>query len=52
MKNETLVINMFAGPGAGKSTLAAGTFFRLKCLGVNAEIAPEYAKDLVWEESL
>lgn len=52
MQSNTLVINLFAGPGAGKSTLAAGIFFRIKCLGVNAELAPEYAKDLVWEESL
>lgn len=45
----TKIINFFAGPGAGKSTLAAGLFYELKMLGCNAELAPEYAKDLTWE---
>lgn len=47
---ETLVVNLFAGPGAGKSTTAAGIFFELKSRGINCEIASEYAKDLAWEE--
>lgn len=46
----TKVINLFAGPGAGKSTLAAGLFYKLKINGYNAELALEYAKDLTWEE--
>lgn len=48
--DSTLVVNLFAGPGAGKSTTAAGIFFELKTRGVNCELAAEYAKDLVWEE--
>jgi hypothetical protein len=44
-----LVINLFAGPGAGKSTAAAGVFRNLKKMGINAEFVPEYAKDLTWE---
>lgn len=44
-----LVINLYGGPGAGKSTTRAGLFFKLKTAGVNAEEAPEYAKDLTWE---
>ena len=47
---KTLVVNLFAGPGAGKSTTAAGIFFVLKSRGVNCELAAEYAKDLCWEE--
>lgn len=47
---DTLVVNLFAGPGAGKSTTAAGVFFELKTRGVNCEIAAEFAKDLTWEE--
>lgn len=43
-----LVVNMFAGPGAGKSTTATGVFSRLKILGYNAEYVSEYAKDLTW----
>jgi nicotinamide riboside kinase len=46
-----IVINLFAGPGAGKSTLAAGIFYELKMKGVNCELVREYAKDKVWEES-
>ena len=48
---KTLVVNFFAGPGAGKSTLAAGLFAELKSRGVNCELVTEYAKDKVWEES-
>lgn len=48
----TLVVNLFAGPGAGKSTLAAGLFSNLKLAGVRAELVTEYAKDLVWRENL
>lgn len=45
------VINLFGGPGCGKSTLAALLFAELKMLGFNCEMALEYAKDKVWEES-
>lgn len=48
---KTLVVNLFGGPGAGKSTFMAGIFYKLKLLGYNCEMAPEYAKDLVWEDS-
>lgn len=46
----TLVVNLFGGPGVSKSTNAALVFGQLKQFGINAEIAHEYAKDLVWEE--
>jgi adenylate kinase family enzyme len=46
-----IVINLFAGPGVGKSTTAARIFAELKLLGVNCEMALEFAKDKVWEES-
>lgn len=45
------VINLWAGPGAGKSTTAAGVFHRLKLLGHKAELVTEYAKDLTWERN-
>ena len=44
----TLIVNMVAGPGTGKSTTAAAAFAELKQSGVNAELVTEYAKDLVW----
>lgn len=43
------VINVIAGPGAGKSTLASGLYHRAKCRGWNVELVTEVAKDLVWE---
>lgn len=44
-----LLINLFGGPGAGKSTGAAYIFSQLKMAGVNAELVTEFAKDKVWE---
>lgn len=41
---------MFAGPGCGKSTLRAHVFAELKWRGIDCEEAPEFAKDLTWEE--
>ena len=48
---NTLTINLFGGPGTGKSTLCAKIFVALKMKGFEVEMAPEYVKDLVWEES-
>lgn len=48
---ETIVVNIFGVPGAGKSTGAAYVFAALKMQGVNAELVTEYAKDKVWEEN-
>lgn len=44
------VINLFGGPGTGKSTTAALVFGRLKQMGANVELVTEFAKDLVWED--
>lgn len=49
--DNTIIINLIAGPCAGKSTIAGGIFYRLKAHGVDCEMALEYAKDRVWEES-
>ena len=46
-----IVVNLFAGPGSGKSTTCAGVFAKLKLAGIKCEMALEYAKDKVWEES-
>jgi len=43
------VINLFSGPGCGKSTLAAGLFHQLKIQNYNVEYVSEYAKDLIYE---
>lgn len=47
----TIVVNLFAGPGSGKSTFCASLFAKLKVLGIDCEMSLEYAKDIVWEES-
>jgi hypothetical protein len=43
------IINVFGGPGAGKSTTAAGLFFEMKKQQLEVELVTEYAKDLTWE---
>lgn len=43
------IINLYGGPGTGKSTSAAYLYASLKHQGVNAELVREYAKDWAWE---
>ena len=49
-KPNTLVVNLYGGPGTGKSTTRAKVFSSLKEKGVNIEEVIEHAKDMVWEE--
>lgn len=49
---RTKVINLFAGPGSGKSTTAAGLFFLMKTQGYKCELVTEYAKELVYGDAL
>ena len=51
MYKKPLVINLIGGPCSGKSTVAAGLFHELKKKGINCELASEFAKDKVYEES-
>lgn len=50
-QQKTIAINLFAGPGAGKSTAAAYIFAKLKMLGVDVELVTEFAKDMLWEDN-
>ena len=50
-KKKTIVCSLFGQPSAGKSTLAAITFAKLKMMGVNCELVTEFAKDKVWEKN-
>lgn len=43
------VINLFGGPGSGKSSTAYGLSHKLKYLGVNMEYVSEQAKSFTWE---
>lgn len=43
------VVNLFGGPGTGKSTIAADLFALMKWKNMNVELVTEYAKDLTWE---
>lgn len=51
MNKNTIVVNLFGGPGSGKSTGAAYIFSMLKLHGINAELVTEFAKDKVWENN-
>lgn len=48
---KTIHVNLWAGPGTGKSTMAAGIFAALKWNKIDCELISEYAKQIVWEES-
>jgi ABC-type oligopeptide transport system ATPase subunit len=47
--NDTIMINIYGGPGCGKSTTAAGVFALLKIHKIECELVTEFAKDLTWE---
>lgn len=46
---KTIVINLWGGPGCGKSTLAAELFTLLKRQGASVELVREYAKGMAYE---
>lgn len=47
---KTKIINLYGGPGTGKSTSAAFLFYQLKATGHNAELVREYVKDWAWDK--
>lgn len=48
-RHQTVIVNLFAGPGAGKSSMTFALLAKLKAMGVNCEGAFEYAKVGEWE---
>jgi hypothetical protein len=48
-KRKTTIINLYGGPGTGKSTSAAYLYYLLKAEGKNVELVREYVKDWAWE---
>lgn len=51
MSIKTIVVNLYAGPGAGKTTSAWEIASRLKKENITTEYVSEYAKELVWENN-
>ena len=47
---STTVIELYAGPGAGKSTLAAGLFSEMKSRLLSVELVTEVAKEWAWSD--
>lgn len=47
---KTKVLNLFGGPGIGKSTLAAALFAEMKNNDVNCELVREYVKLWAWQD--
>jgi adenylate kinase family enzyme len=45
---NTTIINMWGGPGSGKSTTAAGVFAAMKLQGISCELVTEYVKTWAW----
>lgn len=48
---NTIVVNLYGGPGCGKSTGAAYIFSKLKMMGIDTEYVSEFAKDKTWENN-
>lgn len=44
-----LIINLFGGPGVGKSMITSGLFHQMKKVNLNVEFVTEYAKELTYE---
>ena len=50
--NTEIVVNVFGGPGVGKSTLSAQLYAYLKTEHRDVEYVNEFAKELVYENNL
>ncbi len=50
MPMNTIIINLFGGPGCGKSTLAAEIFSTLKKNGISIEFIPEFIKSVAYQQ--
>jgi len=48
---KTTIINLFAGPGAGKTTIASGLMYELKKKHISVDNPYEFPKNLAWDEN-
>jgi hypothetical protein len=46
------LINLFGGPGIGKSSIASGVFYELKRNHINCNSPYEFAKRLAWDNNV
>lgn len=51
IRRQPICVNLSGAPSAGKSTLSAYVFAKLKMMGINCELVTEFAKDKVWEKN-
>jgi len=48
---NTKIINLFGGPGIGKSTQAAGLYYLMKRNNMSVELTSEFPKVIAWEKN-
>ena len=48
---KTKIINLFGGPGIGKSTQAAGLYYLMKRNNMSVELTSEFPKVIAWEKN-
>jgi predicted DNA-binding ArsR family transcriptional regulator len=48
---RTVIINLFGGPGSGKSTVASGLFYTFKSKGITCDNPYEFPKQVAWEDN-
>lgn len=49
---KTKIINLFGGPGMGKSTITSGIFYELKKRNISCDNPYEFPKQVAWEENI
>lgn len=47
----TKIINLFGGPGSGKSTITSGLFYELKKRNISCDNPYEFPKQVAWEQN-
>lgn len=48
---DTRIINLFGGPGSGKSTVTSGLFYEFKKRNISCDNPYEFPKQVAWEEN-
>lgn len=51
MSKRTVIINLFGGPGSGKSTISSGLFYTFKSKGLTCDNPYEFPKQVAWEDN-